>query len=346
MEFNHFLSSYYPDPSISGKQLFDDMLQQAVLADQSGYASVSIPEHHLINILLNPAPLTFAVKVADHTSNIDIVTSIVILPIHDMRSYAGEVAMTDILTDGRLILGVGKGAFDYEIERLGIPMSETQPRFTESLDVLTRLLTEKEVSYQGDYYNFDALTVMPRPLTQPMPRIMVAVMAPEKLYQAARSGYHVQTTALAGNHQMMVDQIEAFQRGKAEYSSTLNQASEQKLSLLRLCYVAKDKADAEAKLNLSYDYFKRFDNAFGGPGIVKEGCLEALPRTQTKAELAENVLIGTADEINRKLEVYANLGIDELICNINVGASQNDAMAAMERMATHVIPNFSNLKSA
>ncbi|HCH23214.1 MAG TPA: LLM class flavin-dependent oxidoreductase [Oceanospirillaceae bacterium] len=345
MEFNHFLSSYFPDPSVGGKQLFDDMLQQAIFADQSGYASVSIPEHHLVNILLNPAPLTFAVKVAAHTSKVDIVTSIAILPIHDMRTYAGEVAMADILTDGRLVLGVGKGAFAYEIERLCIPMSETQPRFTESLDVLTRLLTEKEVSYQGDYYNFEALTIMPRPLTQPMPRIMVAVMAPEKLYQAASSGYHVQTTALAGNHQMMVDQIAAFQRGKAEHSHTLNQPSEQKLSLLRLCYVAKDKADAAAKLNLAYDYFKRFDNAFGGPGIVKDGCLQALPRTQTKAELAENVLIGTADEINRKLEVYANLGIDELICNINVGASQDDAMAAMERMANHVLPNFSHLQA-
>ena len=84
MEFNHFLSSYYPDPSIGGKNLYDDMLEQAIFADQAGYAGVSIPEHHVVNILLNPAPLTFAVKVADHTKNVDIVTSIVALPLHDI----------------------------------------------------------------------------------------------------------------------------------------------------------------------------------------------------------------------------------------------------------------------
>lgn len=337
MEFNHFLSSYLPDPSIGGKKLYDNMLEQAVFADQAGYASVSIPEHHVVNILLNPAPLTFAVKVADHTKQVDIVTSIVVLPLHDMRSYAGEVAMADILTDGRLVLGVGKGAFGYEMERLGVPMAETHERFTESLDVLNKLLSEEEVGYAGKYYNFDPITIMPRPLTKPMPRLMVAVMAPEKIYHAAKQGYHVQTTALAGNHQMMVDQVQAFHDGKDPNAG-------QKLSLLRACYVAKDKADARRALEYTYDYFKRFDNAFGGPGIVNNGCLEALPRQQSIEELGANVLIGTADEVNEQLQVYADLGIDEVICNLNFGLPQHEAMAAMERMATEVIPNFSQLQ--
>ena len=64
MEFNHFLSSYLPDPNYGGKRLFDDMVEQAKTADRLGYQSVSIPEHHLINILLSPAPLQMAVKVA------------------------------------------------------------------------------------------------------------------------------------------------------------------------------------------------------------------------------------------------------------------------------------------
>ncbi len=338
MEFNHFLSSYYPDPSIGGKKLYDDMLEQAIFADQGGYSGVSIPEHHVVNILLNPAPLTFAVKVADHTMNLDIVTSIVVLPLHDMRSYAGEVAMTDILTDGRLVLGVGKGAFGYEMERLGVPMAETQERFTESLEVLNLLLSQEEVGYEGKYYQFDPITIMPRPYTKPMPRLMVAVMAPEKIYNAAKQGYQVQTTALAGDHQMMMDQVQAFHEGKSA-------DGQQKLSLLRACYVAKDKDDARRALEFNYSYFERFDNAFGGPGIVKNGCLEALPRKQTIEELAANVLIGTADEVNEKLQVYSNLGIDELICNLNFGLSQKEAMAAMERMVTDVIPNFSQMQS-
>jgi alkanesulfonate monooxygenase SsuD/methylene tetrahydromethanopterin reductase-like flavin-dependent oxidoreductase (luciferase family) len=341
MEFNHFLSSYLPDPSIGGQQLFKDMLEQACLADQLGYQSVSIPEHHLINILLNPAPLTFAVKVAAHTSRVKIVTSIAVLPLHDMRTYAGEVSMADILTDGRLILGVGRGAFAYEIERLGVSMDDTQAIFVESLAVLRKLLSQHNVTWHGQHYQFEGLTIMPRPLTQPMPPMMIAAMAPDRIYQAAKEGLNVQTTALAGNHQMMVDQTQAFQRGKAESA-----IQTQNLSLLRLCYVAKDKQDTRQTLALAYEYFKRFDNVYAGPGIVNNGCIEALPRPQTIEELEQNVLIGSADEVNEKLAVYADLGIDEVICNLNVGRSQSDALAAMERMAEQVIPNFSQINIA
>ena len=86
MEFNHFLSAYYPDPRYGGDRLYADMLAQARLADALGYASVSIPEHHLINILLNPAPLLMAVKLAAETKRVRLMTSVAVLPLHDMRT--------------------------------------------------------------------------------------------------------------------------------------------------------------------------------------------------------------------------------------------------------------------
>ena len=84
MEFNHFLSSYFPDPSYGGHQLFADMLEQAQVADRLGYHGVTIPEHHLINILLTPSPLQMAVKVASITEHIEVVTSVAVLPIRDL----------------------------------------------------------------------------------------------------------------------------------------------------------------------------------------------------------------------------------------------------------------------
>ena len=143
MEFNHFLSSYFPDPSYGGRRLFADMLEQACAADRFGYKGVTIPEHHLINILLTPSPLQMAVKVASITKNIEVVTSVAVLPIRDMRVFAGEVTQADILTDGRLVLGVGRGAFAYEIERFGIRMEETRAKFDESIDVLIALLSQE-----------------------------------------------------------------------------------------------------------------------------------------------------------------------------------------------------------
>ena len=101
MEFNHFLSSYYPDTSYGADRHYADMLEQAVAAERLGYASVSIPEHHLMNILMNPAPLQMAIKVAGETRRIKIITSVVQLPLHDMRTYAGEVVLAELFTKWR-----------------------------------------------------------------------------------------------------------------------------------------------------------------------------------------------------------------------------------------------------
>src|SRR3546814_12331512 len=83
MDFNYFLTSFLPSKAYGGKRLYDDMVEQAVLADQLGFRAVSIPEHHLVNILLVPAPLQMAVKIAALTRNVEIMTSIIVLPIHD-----------------------------------------------------------------------------------------------------------------------------------------------------------------------------------------------------------------------------------------------------------------------
>ena len=97
------------------------MIDQAILADQLGFDAVSITEHHLLNCLMMPAPLQFAVKIAAHTKNIKIMTSVVVLPLHDMRTFAGEVVVADIFTEGRLLLGVGRGAFKLSLIHISEP---------------------------------------------------------------------------------------------------------------------------------------------------------------------------------------------------------------------------------
>ena len=106
VEFSVQLSAYYPDTQYGGKRLYQDMLEQSVLADQLGYHAVSITEHHLVNLLLMPAPLQFAVKIASLTRQIKIMTAVVVLLLHDMRVLAGEVVCADIFPDGRLMPGV------------------------------------------------------------------------------------------------------------------------------------------------------------------------------------------------------------------------------------------------
>jgi alkanesulfonate monooxygenase SsuD/methylene tetrahydromethanopterin reductase-like flavin-dependent oxidoreductase (luciferase family) len=337
MEFNHFLSAYYPDTRYGGDKLIEDMLDQARLADRLGYASVSIPEHHLINILLNPAPLMMAIRLASETRAVKIMTSIAVLPIHDMRIFAGEVVMADILTQGRLILGVGRGAFAYELARLGAPIEESRARFDESLAVLRALLNQEEVSWAGEYYHFDPITVMPRPV-RPI-QMMMAVMAPPAIHACTKQGFHIQTTPLMGSNEKMLEQVGAFHAAKAEMGES---GKDLTLSLSRVVWLAKNEADRAKKLDLAHDYYARFDNVFTGPGEVKNGAITALPRTQTKEELAQNLLIATESEMIDKLAIYAEAGVDEIIFSQNIGTSNAETLENMQRIAEKVMPHFSD----
>ncbi len=339
MKFSIQLSADYPDKTYGGDRVYADMLNQAISADNLGFDAVSITEHHLVNCLMMPAPLQFAVKIAAHTSRINILTSIVVLPLHDMRTYAGEVVVADIFTEGRLMLGVGRGAFRYEMERLGVPMDETRPRFDESLEVLQALLRDEEVSWDGDYYKFDPITIMPRPLTQGGPPMMMAVMNPEGIYQCTRRGFHIQTTPLAGNHQLLEDQVSAFRRAKEDSGE---QACDLTLTLSRVAFVTDSPQDKDRKLRAAEAYYSRFDNIFTGPGLVDNGMVRPLPRSQSRDELAESLLICTTSEMIDKLGPYAALGIDRLIINVNFGVDATETLDCIQRFAEDVMPHFTD----
>ena len=336
MDFNHFLTSYMPDPKIGSKLHFDNMLEQAVLAEKLGYSNISIPEHHLVNILMMPSPLQMAVKIASITKKINITTGIAVLPLHDMRTYAGEVATADILTDGRLILGVGRGAFAWEMKSLGTPIETSKEKFVESLEVLQKLLKEKDVSHKGKYYNFEPITIMPRPISKSI-QMMIAAMDLNSIKDAASRGFHVQSTVLSGNKELLIQRVNAFKEGceiLGEEGKLL------KLSMQRMAYLAKDEKDAEEKNRLAYEYYKRFDNMFTGPGKVKRGEVEPLERNQTYEEMKKNLLICPANEMIDKLSIYAEAGVDEIIISSSFGQNQNDLIESMHRISEEIIPYF------
>jgi len=334
MDFVPFLSSHMLDPTTGGKRLFKTVVEQAVHADRLGFRGVGIPEHHLVNVLLVPAPLQMAVKIAAHTSRIKLVTSVCQLPLHDMRIFAGEVVQAQALCEGRLMLGVGKGAFAFETERIGVPFGQTKPQFEEDLKILEALLTRADVSWNSPRYRFEALTIMPRP-EDPIP-LMVAVMNPAGIEAAAKAGYHVQTTPLGGSHQQLIDQVEAFRRGKAAAGRLL----ETRLSLQRGVFLVHNDRELQHIAERAHTYYKSFDNVFGGPGIVDQGIIRPLPRTQTIEELAANLIICGRDEMIDRLSVYAELGIDEVLTTSNFGQEQEMTLDMMSAFAEDVMPHF------
>ena len=336
MEFNHFLTSYMPDPNIGSQLHFKNLIDQAVQAEKLKYASVSIPEHHLVNLLMMPSPLQMAVKIATLTSKINIVTSVCVLPLHDMRTFAGEVTTADILTDGRLILGVGRGAFAWEMARLGSPKEQSKEKFIESLKVLKSLLTKENVSWNGPYYQFDSITIMPRPISNPIP-IMIAAMDPNNIRDAASKGYNVQSTVLSSSKELLQERANAFREGCLEIGE---KGKLLKLSIQRMAYAAKNEQDAKEKNQMAYEYYKRFDNMFTGPGIIDHGLINPLPRNQSLEELTKNLLICPCSELIDKLGVYAESGVDEIIISAGFGQSQQDLLESMNRIHDQVMPYF------
>ncbi len=335
MKFSIQLSADYPNKSYGGKNVYNDMIEQAKLAEKLNYNAVCVTEHHLINCLMMPAPLHFAIKLAAETARIKIITAVMVLPIHDMRILAGEIVATDIFTDHRLILGVGRGAFEYEIERLGIPMNETRERFDESLDVLLALLTQEEVASNGKYYKFKPLTIMPRPEGEiPM---MMAVLNPDGIYHCTKKGFHIMTTPLAGNEQLLIDQVSAFNRAKSEMNEKGKALT---ISLSRLMTIANTDQQKKDFIQKANYYYSKFDNVFSGPGSVKNGMIESLPRKQSIEELAASLLICGDNEMIDKLQPYAELGLDNLILNVNFGLEQSQTLETLHRFAENVMKHF------
>ena len=339
MQFSIQLSAYYPDHSLGGKQLYRNMLDQAVLADRLGYDAVSITEHHLINILLMPAPLQFAVKLASMTERVKIMTSVVVLPLHDMRVYAGELVCADIFTDGRLMLGVGRGAFGYELERLGVPIETSREKFDESLDVLQALLTEHEVSWRGKFYNFDALTIMPRPNQPGGPPLMMGVLVPEAIYHCTKRGFHIQTTPLSGTHEKMLEQVNAFKRAKEEMGTEGDHLT---LSLSRVAFLCNSDRDKRAKTELAHHYYGQFDNVFTGDGIVDDGLIAPIPRKVSIEQTAKNLHICSTTEMIDQMALYAEAGVDRFILNMNFGADQGETLKCIQQFAEEVMPSFAD----
>ena len=113
----------------------------------------------------------------------------------------------------------------------------------------------------------------------------------------------------------------------------------------RVAYAAKNEQDAKEKNKLAYEYYKRFDNMFAGPGKINKGLIEPLPRSQSLDEMTENLIICPVNEMIDKLSVYAESGINEIIISAGFGQSQQDMIESMYRIGEYVIPHFKSQKS-
>ena len=118
MKFSLFLHMERLDESQSYEQLHNDFIELAKMADQGGMHAIWTGEHHGMDFTIAPNPFLNLIDLSHHTKNVRLGTGTVIAPFWHPIKLAGEAAMTDIITGGRLDLGIARGAYNFEYERL------------------------------------------------------------------------------------------------------------------------------------------------------------------------------------------------------------------------------------
>src|SRR5947199_6828345 len=172
---------------LQGQANFEETLQECEQAEAAGFDSLWLGEHHN-SILLYPAPLVGLAAIAARTRRLRLGTGVLLLPLYHPLAVAEEAAMVDVISRGRLILGVGAGYAPEEFAAFGISTKERGSRLDEAVPLIHRLWTEDAVSHEGRHYRIGGATLRPRPVQKPRPPIWFAGWVEPALRRAGRLG--------------------------------------------------------------------------------------------------------------------------------------------------------------
>lgn len=334
MQFGTVMSCSGPlhEDTLETKPLYDRILELSIAAERAGVEYLWTQEHHMINMLQSPSALIAAVQIAQHTT-VRVGTAVVVLPYRNAIQVAGEVAQADNAMNGRLELGVARGAYGYEFEKFAIPFATSRDNFIETLEAMKVLLENEktESSFHGDFVNFDDVYVWPRPVQKPMPPIWLGAQSPAAIEDAARRGYNVMTALFLWDDDHAANLAAAFKRGQAG-----SHQQDTKFCVSRYAYVGEDEKDAEARIDELLDHWRihqqlhDFSHKANPRGII-------LPREQenepSRQKIRDTLMIGTEDHFAEKAARYADMGVDLLNLGINYGPPHERTLASLGAMS-------------
>ncbi|QEG35096.1 LLM class flavin-dependent oxidoreductase [Bythopirellula goksoeyrii] len=186
-----YIPDYYESLHGSYSAWYRRLLHEWGTADALGYDALWIAEHRLAGYGFCSTPVV-AQAIADRTERIRIGTAVSLITQRHPVLAAEDWATVDLLSNGRLNFGIGRGILAYDFAAVGVPSSESRERFQEAWEVIRRLWSEKQVTHNGKYWSFEDHTLGPRPLQQPTPPVYVACIATPESYQwAGENGCHL-----------------------------------------------------------------------------------------------------------------------------------------------------------
>ena len=189
------IGNLFWQPSIDpgrGHERLRETIELTQLCERLGFDSVVFGENHFSNYGLSPNPVLLAAAIGQHTDRITVGTGIVVLPFWNPVRLAEDAAVADLLLNGRLELGIGRGYQQLEFNGLNIPYAQRQARYDEALAILLKAWTTDCLEHEGTYFQVPrGVNVLPKPLQKPHPRVLVAAITEESVRAAAATDFKV-----------------------------------------------------------------------------------------------------------------------------------------------------------
>lgn len=331
MKFGLFLDAEAPADGDLGT-LLDELIEQSQVASEVGFDMVGMGQHYLLDspmAQLMPTLGRLSAAVGDDT---ELFTAILLLPLHHPVEIAEQIGTLSHLVDG-IQVGVGAGYIDHEFRNFGVPKSTRVGRLIESIEVLNRLWTEENVSYDGEFYSLEDATISARPETKP------------ELWYGAHAPVAVRRAARIADRWITVPQntLSELAERKTEYDEIRADTDKPtSVPMLREGYVAPTTEEAFDRSidSFQHKYSKYLERELGESSL--EITEDSVTSREGFEEYVENrFVIGSPEEICAQIEQYDDeLDLSHFLFRVRrPGMDHQDAIDAIELFGDEVIPN-------
>jgi alkanesulfonate monooxygenase SsuD/methylene tetrahydromethanopterin reductase-like flavin-dependent oxidoreductase (luciferase family) len=307
---------------------FGEYIEISVEAERLGFHSTFLVEHHFSRSGQVSAPLDLLSWVAARTTSIRVGTAVLVLPWHDPVLLAERAATLDLLSNGRLDFGVGKGYRHSEFAGFGMPMEEAEARFDESLAVILKAWTsDQPFSHKGRFWHYHEIVAEPPTAQKPHPPVWMAAGKPESVRNVAMLGANLLLDQFA-SAEAIGERIALF---KAECEARDRIFDPMDVAVARNLYVARHADDARAALTRQASIHDRMIERSRGPDRSRRSHIMAYADEAGATEA--NALFGTPEDIIVGLQELHAVGVRYVLI------SGGDAIRqSMRRFAAEVMP--------
>jgi alkanesulfonate monooxygenase SsuD/methylene tetrahydromethanopterin reductase-like flavin-dependent oxidoreductase (luciferase family) len=327
-------------PDVDSGVGFREFIEYNIEAEALGYHSTFLVEHHFTGFGQVSATLNLLTWVAAKTKTLRVGTAVMVLPWHNPVLLAEQAATIDLLSGGRLDLGVGKGYRHNEFSGFNIPMEEAEERFQEGLEVMLKAWTsESRFSHKGKYWTFNDIVVEPPSHRKPRPAIWMGAASDKSIKQVAERGFNLLLDQFA-----LPEEIEyRIKLFRSEVEARGRTFDPMEVGVARAFYVASTKADKEEALQRRLDArLRQLDIAKQPGGGGEQGWRFKTTYADNVAVNENSAVYGSPDEMIAKFEKLHEVGVGYVLLNGGGAGGGERARDSLRRFAHEVMPALSD----